>query len=53
MMHTLDAPCQNILNAIYAPVADEIIQQVETAYNDVLPGLPYSELPVISISGKH
>lgn len=41
---------QNILNAIYAPVADEIVQQVETAYNDVLPGLPYSELPVISIS---
>ena len=53
MTHTLDTPCQNILNAIYAPVADGIVQQVETAYNDVLPGLPYSELPVISISGKH
>jgi origin recognition complex subunit 3 len=30
---------------------DEIVQSVHRAYDDVLPGLPYAELPVIAISG--
>jgi origin recognition complex subunit 3 len=30
---------------------DEIVQSVHRAYDDVLPGLPYPELPVIAISG--
>jgi len=30
---------------------DEIVRSVHRAYDDVLPGLPYAELPVIAISG--
>lgn len=33
-------------------MALEIVRQVKDAYIDVLPGLPYTELPVISVSGK-
>jgi origin recognition complex subunit 3 len=32
-------------------VVDEIVRCVHRAYDDVLPGLPYAELPVIAISG--
>lgn len=42
---------KDIINSLQAPVVDEIIRSVHRAYDDVLPGLPYAELPVIAISG--
>ena len=42
---------QNILKALYAPVVDEGASQVARAYTDVLPGLPYPELPVVALYG--
>jgi origin recognition complex subunit 3 len=32
-------------------VLDEIVRCVHKAYDDVLPGLPYAELPVVAIAG--
>lgn len=33
-------------------MTSEIVRQVKEAYTVILPGLPYPELPVISVSGK-
>ncbi|KAI0060018.1 hypothetical protein BV25DRAFT_1828445 [Artomyces pyxidatus] len=43
---------QSVIDALHAPVAEQIIREVEQAYDDVLPGLPYPEIPVISIYGS-
>ena len=42
---------KHIINSLHTPVVDEIVRSVHQAYDDVLPGLPYAELPVIAISG--
>ena len=42
---------QHIISSLHAPVVDEIVRAVHQAYDDVLPGLPYAELPVIAVSG--
>jgi len=36
---------------LYAPAADELVRNIEDAYDGVLPGLPYPELPVFAVSG--
>ncbi|KAA1471924.1 hypothetical protein DENSPDRAFT_929928 [Dentipellis sp. KUC8613] len=41
---------QSIVHQLYDPVADEIVTQIEDAYEGVLPGLPYPEMPVFAIS---
>ncbi|KAI9511375.1 hypothetical protein F5148DRAFT_1280920 [Russula earlei] len=43
---------EHIVGSLHAPVVDEIVRSVHRAYDDVLPGLPYPELPVIAISGS-
>ncbi|KAI0279572.1 origin recognition complex subunit 3 N-terminus-domain-containing protein [Russula aff. rugulosa BPL654] len=43
---------EDIINSLQTPVVDEIVRSVHRAYNDVLPGLPYAELPVVAISGS-
>lgn len=42
---------QHIVSSLHAPLVDEIVRCVHRAYDDVLPGLPRVELPVIAISG--
>lgn len=42
---------EHIINSLHAPLVDEIVRCVHRAYDDVLPGLPRVELPVIAISG--
>ncbi|TFY76641.1 hypothetical protein EWM64_g7371 [Hericium alpestre] len=41
---------QSIVKRLHAPVADEIVHQIEDAYENVLSGLPYAELPVFAVS---
>ncbi|KAN0125281.1 Origin recognition complex (ORC) subunit 3 N-terminus domain containing protein [Lactarius tabidus] len=43
---------EHIVNSLHAPLVDEIVRCVHRAYDDVLPGLPRVELPVIAISGS-
>ncbi|KAL7285667.1 hypothetical protein ACG7TL_000772 [Trametes sanguinea] len=43
----------SILRRLQAPVVDEVVTKVEKAYTDVLPGLPYPELPVIALHGAN
>ena len=42
---------QHIVSSLHAPLVGEIVRCVHRAYDDVLPGLPRAELPVIAISG--
>ncbi|KAI1792398.1 origin recognition complex subunit 3 N-terminus-domain-containing protein [Ganoderma leucocontextum] len=42
---------RTILETLHAPVVSDITEQVKNAYTDVLPGLPYPELPVVALSG--
>ncbi|KAI0299346.1 hypothetical protein B0F90DRAFT_1668657 [Multifurca ochricompacta] len=42
---------EHIVNSLHAPLVDEVVRCVHRAYDDVLPGLPYAELPVIAVSG--
>lgn len=37
---------------MHAPVVSDIVEQIQHAYNDDLPGLPYPELPVVALSGE-
>lgn len=41
---------QSIIHALYAPVVADVVKQVHSSYDNVLPGLPYPEVPVISIT---
>ncbi|KAL4067425.1 origin recognition complex subunit 3 N-terminus-domain-containing protein [Scleroderma yunnanense] len=41
---------QELSRALHAPVVDKVSELVANSYVDVLPGLPYTELPVISVS---
>ncbi|RPD53750.1 hypothetical protein L226DRAFT_469917 [Lentinus tigrinus ALCF2SS1-7] len=42
---------RSILKALNASVVENVVQQVSGAYDDVLPGLPYPELPVVPLYG--
>lgn len=44
---------QELIHALHAPVVDRVAELVNKAYTDTLPGLPYPEVPVISVTGKH
>ncbi|KAH9847296.1 hypothetical protein C2E23DRAFT_849159 [Lenzites betulinus] len=44
---------QSILRALQGPSVDKVTAKVINAYNDVLPGLPYPELPVIALHGTN
>ncbi|KAI5994190.1 origin recognition complex subunit 3 N-terminus-domain-containing protein [Pisolithus albus] len=41
---------QDLTRALHAPVVDKVSELVNKSYIDILPGLPYTELPVISVS---
>ncbi|KAI6022101.1 origin recognition complex subunit 3 N-terminus-domain-containing protein [Pisolithus marmoratus] len=41
---------QDLTRALHAPVVDKVSELVNKSYIDILPGLPYVELPVISVS---
>ncbi|KAF8558613.1 hypothetical protein OG21DRAFT_1481305 [Imleria badia] len=41
---------QELIHALHAPIVDRVAELVNTAYTDTLPGLPYAELPVISVT---
>lgn len=42
---------QTIMKDIHEPVVDSVVRQVHSAYSDALPGLPYCEMPVITVTG--
>ncbi|KAI0364702.1 hypothetical protein BV20DRAFT_1039250 [Pilatotrama ljubarskyi] len=44
---------QHILRALQAPVVKEVITAVVNAHSDVLPGLPYPEVPAIALHGAN
>ncbi|KAI0630536.1 hypothetical protein C8Q77DRAFT_1211544 [Trametes polyzona] len=44
---------QSIVRALQAPSVRAIVTRVSRAYEDVLPGLPYTELPVIALHGAN
>ncbi|KAI0336000.1 hypothetical protein GY45DRAFT_1316025 [Cubamyces sp. BRFM 1775] len=44
---------QSILRRLQAPIVQEVTAKVARAYVDVLPGLPYPELPVIALHGAN
>ncbi|KIM92135.1 hypothetical protein PILCRDRAFT_810149 [Piloderma croceum F 1598] len=41
---------QAIIRDLHEPVVDAVIRHVHNAYKDILPGLPYCEMPVISVT---
>lgn len=43
-------PHQSIIVDLHAPVITSVAQTVRMAYTDVLPGLPFAELPVITLT---
>ncbi|KZT04882.1 uncharacterized protein LAESUDRAFT_813778 [Laetiporus sulphureus 93-53] len=43
---------QSVVRALHEPVAAEVVKRVYNAYSDILPGLPFVELPVIAISAE-
>lgn len=43
---------QEIIHSLHAPVVESVIEQVKKCYMDELPGLPYPELPVISVTSS-
>ncbi|KIJ06024.1 hypothetical protein PAXINDRAFT_103539 [Paxillus involutus ATCC 200175] len=43
---------QELIHALHAPVVDRVTELVKDAYTDILPGLPYTELPVISVTAS-
>ncbi|KAF9467688.1 origin recognition complex subunit 3 N-terminus-domain-containing protein [Collybia nuda] len=46
---TLDR-MQSLIRALHAPVVEQVIKKVHNSYTNVLPGLPYPELPVVCIT---
>ena len=43
---------QAIIHSIQTPVVDAIVKEIRTTYSNVLPGLPYPELSVISLTSE-
>ncbi|KAK7024009.1 origin recognition complex subunit 3-like protein [Favolaschia claudopus] len=41
---------KSIIAELYSPVATDIVLHLSTAHTDILPGLPFPELPVITIT---
>ncbi|KAJ7348983.1 origin recognition complex subunit 3 N-terminus-domain-containing protein [Mycena albidolilacea] len=41
---------KSIIAELYNPVVSEVVDRLENIYADVLPGLPFPELPVITIA---
>ncbi|KAJ7633699.1 origin recognition complex subunit 3 N-terminus-domain-containing protein [Mycena rosella] len=44
------ARVKSIIAELYAPVVEQILTRLRTIHADVLPGLPFPELPVITIT---
>ena len=44
---------QELIHALHTPIVDKVAELVNKAYTDTLPGLPYPEVPVISVTSKH
>lgn len=43
---------QAVIRDLHEPIVNAVVRHVHAAYTDVLPGLPYCEMPVISITGE-
>ncbi|KAG0706584.1 origin recognition complex subunit 3 N-terminus-domain-containing protein [Suillus ampliporus] len=43
---------QELIHSLHAPVVENVIEQVKKSYTDELPGLPYPELPVVSVTSS-
>uniref|UniRef100_A0A0W0F0W4 Uncharacterized protein n=1 Tax=Moniliophthora roreri TaxID=221103 RepID=A0A0W0F0W4_MONRR len=43
---------QDLLNAIYEPFVMQVVECAATAYQDDLPGLPYPEIPIITLTSS-
>jgi hypothetical protein len=41
---------QAIIRDLHEPVVDAVVRHVHYAYTDTIPGLPYCEMPVISVT---
>ncbi|KAG1886783.1 origin recognition complex subunit 3 N-terminus-domain-containing protein [Suillus subluteus] len=41
---------QELIHSLHAPVVENVVEQVKKSYMDELPGLPYPELPVVSVT---
>ncbi|KAF8893016.1 origin recognition complex subunit 3 N-terminus-domain-containing protein [Infundibulicybe gibba] len=41
---------QEIINELYTPVVDAVVERVHTSHSTTLPGLPFPEIPVITIN---
>lgn len=43
------------MDALYQPIAESIVEKVGSAYDEseILPGLPYPEIPVFAISSEY
>ena len=44
---------QQVIRRLRAPVAVEVLNEVQRAYTQAIPGLLHTELPVLTLSGKH
>ncbi|KAH7883061.1 origin recognition complex subunit 3 N-terminus-domain-containing protein [Phlebopus sp. FC_14] len=43
---------QELIRALHDPLVDKVVDLVNSAYTDTLPGSPYTELPVISVAAS-
>ncbi|KAH7886383.1 origin recognition complex subunit 3 N-terminus-domain-containing protein [Phlebopus sp. FC_14] len=43
---------QELIRALHDPLVDKVVDLVNSAYTDMLPGSPYTELPVISVAAS-
>ncbi|KAG2040662.1 origin recognition complex subunit 3 N-terminus-domain-containing protein [Suillus americanus] len=43
---------QELIHSLHAPVVENVVEQVKKSYTDELPGLPYPELPVVSVTSS-
>lgn len=41
---------QELIHSLHAPVVDNVVEHVKNSYTDELLGLPYPELPVVSVT---
>ncbi|KAG1819051.1 origin recognition complex subunit 3 N-terminus-domain-containing protein [Suillus subaureus] len=41
-----------LIHSLHAPVVESVVEQVKKSYTDELPGLPYPELPVVSVTSS-
>ncbi|KAJ8589790.1 hypothetical protein M405DRAFT_791254 [Rhizopogon salebrosus TDB-379] len=43
---------QELIHSLHAPVIESVVEHVKKSYTDELPGLPYPELPVVSVTSS-